>query len=263
MITKCNNTDFDRILQYIGNEYASCLYLYMDLIKYGPDSSFTSTWIQEDNGHIQCVILSYHTAMHIYSRESFDKQEVINLITEIKPSQICATKQTLFALKDELFSRGYDIELGYVGKLDSTNLSQSLDIMKATIDDVDDISNLLYSDEGIGASYTLEDLKEQFRERLSQGFVRSFIIKQNGKIVAHLGTGAEIGNVCIITYVITDEEYRGRGYAKMLYMAANKELHEEGKEVYAVYYTKGAIQLHHSVGFKDCCQYGKLFLKTH
>lgn len=263
MITKGNSSDFDRIHQYIGDDYASCLYLYMDLIMYGSDSDYTTTWIQEEEGNIQCVVLSYHTAMHIYARESFNVNEVIDLIKKINPSQICAAKQTLYAIKDPLSSLGYDIELGYVGKLDSSNQVLLQSIQKATIDDVDDISALLYSDEGIGASYTLEDLKEQFRERLSQGFVRSFIVKQDGKIIAHLGTGAEIGNVCIITYVITNKEYRGRGYAKMLYQAASKELREEGKEVYAVYYTKGAIQLHHSVGFKDCCQYGKLFLKTH
>ena len=263
MITKCSNADLDRIHQYIGNEYSSCLYLYMDLIQYGPDSNFTSSWIQEEKGRILCVILSYHTAMHIYARESFNTHEVIDLITNIKPSQICATKSTLFALEDTLSTIGYDLELGFVGKLGYFGQSQPQGIVKATINDVDDISKLLYSDQGICASYTLEDLKEQFRERLSQGFVRSYIIKQNDRIVAHLGTGAEIGNVCIITYVITDKEYRGRGFAKMLYQAASKDLHDEGKEVYAVYYTNSAIQLHHSVGFMDCCQYGKLFLKTH
>ena len=93
--------------------------------------------------------------------------------------------------------------------------------------------------------------------------MRCCVIKGGGEIVAHLGTGAEVGKVSIVTCVITDERYRRRGYAKMLYQAACHDLHQEGKDVYAVYYVPSAIQLHHSVGFVDCCEFGKLFLKTH
>lgn len=263
MIVKCKHSDLDHIKNYIGEDYASCLYLYMDLIQYGPDSEYTSTWIQEQEGKTTSVILTYHTAMHIFARDSFNTQEVIDLVDQLRPSQICAAKSTILALAEPLSSINYDSELGYVGKLESTDCPNSSLIQKATIDDVDAISQLLYNDEGIGASYSLEDLKAQFRERLSQGFVRSYIIKDGDRIVAHLGTGAEIGSVSIITYVITDAEYRGRGYAKMLYQAASNDLQKEGKQVFAVYYTDGAIKLHHSVGFKDCCEFGKLFLKTH
>lgn len=263
MLIKCNNSDFVRIKDYISNDYASCLYLYMDLIQYGPDSDYTSTWIQEQEGKITSVILTYHTAMHIFARDSFNTQEVFDLVDQLRPSQICAAKSTILALAQPLSTINYDSELGYVGKLESTNCPNSSIIQKATIDDVESISHLLYNDEGIGASYSLEDLKAQFRERLSQGFVRSYIIKDGDRIVAHLGTGAEVGNVSIITYVITDAEYRGHGYAKMLYQAASNDLQKENKEIFAVYYTDGAIKLHHSVGFNDCCECGKLFLKTH
>lgn len=263
MIVKCTNDDLELIKDYIGNDYAPCLYLYMDLIEYGPDSDFTKTWIQKEDGNITCVILAYHSAMHIYSHNAFNTQELVDLVTERKPSQICAAKSIISALKTPLSELGYEVELGYVGKIEYSGQGKHDIILKATLDDVDDIARLLYNDEGIGASYTLEDLKGQFRERLSHGFVRSYVIKDGGEIVAHLGTGAEVGNVSIVTYVITDERYRRRGYAKMLYQAACHDLHQEGKDVYAVYYVPSAIQLHHSVGFIDCCEFGKLFLKTH
>lgn len=263
MIVKCTTDDLDLIKQYIGDNYASCLYLYMDLIQYGPDSVYTKTWIQKQEGRISCVILAYHTAMHIYAHDEFNVQELVELVREQKPSQICALKSTIQALQSPLLELDYEVELGYVGKMSFSGDEVSGLVQRATLDDVDRISRLLYQDEGIGASYTLEDLKEQFTERLSQGFVRSFIIKDEGEIVAHLGTGAEVGNVSIVTYVITDNRYRRRGFARLLYQAACRELQQEGKEVYAVYYVPSAIQLHHSMGFVDCCEVGKLFLKTH
>jgi len=264
MLLRGTNADEERILQYIGKDYACCLYLYMDLIKYGSDSEFTKTWIQSnDNGVITCVMLSYHTALHIFARGTFDITEVVDLVREIKPSQICAFKPVIEALQSPLALLGYETEIGYVGKLEYHGHDEQDNISRATIDDVDEIAQLIYDDAGIGNAYSLEDLKTQMRERLSQGFVRSYVIKVDNHVAAHLGTGAEVGNVSIVSYVITDERYRGHGFALKLYQAACRELQQEGKEVYAVYYVENSIRLHHKVGFIDCCEYGKLFLKTH
>ena len=177
MLVKCTNDDFEIIKQYIGDDYASCLYLYMDLIKYGPVSGYTNTWIQKEAGGITCVILSYHSAMHIFSRDGFDIPEVVDLVNGQKPSQICAAKSTILALKLPLSELNYEVELGYVGKIEYSGQDKPEIVQLAKLDDVDSISRLLYNDEGIGASYTLDDLKEQFTERLSQGFVRSYVIK--------------------------------------------------------------------------------------
>ena len=263
MLIKCTKAETDRIKEYIGNDYPRCLYLYMDLLQYGSDSEFTKSWIQTDNGEVTCVLLAYHTAMHIFARGEFNVSEVVELVKLVKPSQICAAKSTIIALKEPLSDSGYGVEIGYIGKMDTSSQIDSEIVRLATIHDVDEIAELLYHDEVLGISYTLEDLKTQLRERISQGFVRSFIIKDGDQIVGHLGTGAEVGNVCVVTYVITDRNYRGRGYAKEMYRVACQELHKEGKEIYAVYYVDSAIKLHHKVGFKDYCEYGKLFLKTH
>ncbi len=263
MITRCTAADQERIHQYIGNDYACCLYLYMDLVEYGADSEFTKTWIQEEDGCVTCVMLSYHTAMHIYARCEFNVQEVVDVVSSVKPSQICAYKPVIEALKQPLASLGYEAELGYVGKLEYNGHDEQDNISRATLDDVDEIAQLIYDDAGIGNAYSLEDLKTQMRERLTQGFVRSYVIKEDNHVAAHLGTGAEVGHVSIVSYVITDERHRGRGFASKLYQAACRELQQEGKEVYAVYYVDNSIRLHHKVGFVDCCEYGKLFLKTH
>ena len=57
MIVKWTNDDVELIKGYIGSDYAPCLYLYMDLIEYGPDSDFTKTWIQKEDGNITSSII--------------------------------------------------------------------------------------------------------------------------------------------------------------------------------------------------------------
>lgn len=83
MINLCSNSKAEDILSYIGNEYYKCLYLYIDMQQYGCSSEFTKTWIQEDNGEITAVMLAYHSAMHVYSKQqNFDVQELTEFLME-------------------------------------------------------------------------------------------------------------------------------------------------------------------------------------
>lgn len=68
MITQCTTIFQRRVLSYIGDDYYKCLYLYIDMQQYGCSSEFTQTWLQEDNGEITAVMLAYHNAMHVYSK---------------------------------------------------------------------------------------------------------------------------------------------------------------------------------------------------
>ena len=94
---------------------------------------------------------------------------------------------------------------------------------------------------------------------MKDGFTRSYVIRDNGKVVAHLGTGAEIDNLCTISYVITDPNYRGRGLSTSLFAYACNQLKSEGRDIYSVYYPEYSRRLHHKMGFVDCCAFGKLF----
>ena len=131
--------------------------------------------------------------------------------------------------------------------------------MRADSNDIIEIAKLLYEDDDIGASYTMDDLVKQINERLSDNYVRSYVIKSDNHVVAHLGTGAEIHNICTISYVITSKDYRGRGLSSALFSFACKELSSEGKEIYSVYYPENSRRLHHKMGFIDYCEIGKLF----
>lgn len=261
MIIKCNDNQKKEVLDYIGEEYGKCLYLYIDLVKYGCESEFVKVWKVIGDDGVTMVMLAYHSALHLYSiKLNFDLQEIIPFINEIKPSIICATKPLIEKIKDELSKHEYVAEYGHIGK--KTRIVPPKDdytVQIAALDDINQIAKLLYEDDDIGASYTFDDLVVQIRERLTQGFVRSFVITQNGKVVAHLGTGAETERLCTISYVITDPNYRGKGLSSSLFGYACRQLENEGKEIFSVYYPENSRRLHHKMGFEDYCEFGKLF----
>ena len=157
-------------------------------------------------------------------------------------------------------SNGFLSEYGHIGKFVHCEPSPvNCDIRLANKDDIKEIAKLLYEDDDIGTSYTMVDLVKQMEERVESGFVRSYVIKQDNHVVAHLATGAEIAKLCTVCYGITDSNYRGRGYFKNLMVFLCSELRKEGKEIYSVYYMENARKQHHKVGFVDCCDFGKLY----
>ena len=261
MIQECDNTQQNIVKDYIGDEYYKCLYLYIDMQQYGCMSEYTKTWIQEDNGEITAVMLAYHSAMHVYSKHlNIDVQELTEFLMEKNPSIICASAELIKLLEPHMSSNGFVSEYGHIEKyIHCKPSSANCDIRLANKDDIKEIAKLLYDDDDIGSSYTMEDLVKQIEERIESGFVRSYVIKQDNQVVAHLATGAEIAKLCTVCYGITDLNYRGRGYFRNLMVYLCTELGKEGKEIYSVYYMENARKQHHKVGFVDCCEFGKLY----
>ena len=261
MIIEINNDQQTEILSYIGDDYYKCLYLYIDMQQYGCSSEITKTWIQEDKGEITAVMLAYHSAMHVYSKQlDFDVQELTEFLIEKNPSIICASAELIKLLEPQMSSNGFISEFGHIGKfVHCEPSSASFDIRLANKEDIKEIAKLLYDDDDIGSSYTMEDLVKQIEERLESGFVRSYVIKDGNHVVAHLGTGAEVDKLCTICYVITEPKYRGRGLSSSLFSYACNKLSSEGKEIFSVYYPENSRRLHHKMGFVDCCDFGKLY----
>lgn len=263
MITQCNNKS--EILEYIGNDYYKCLYLYIDLEKYGANSDCTKTWIiRKEDTSISAVLLNYENALHVFSRKNdFNIHEIEKIVQDVQPTMICATKETIQTIS-LLMKYGYILEYGFIGRRTAKpNVEITGNIERTKLSDIKEVASLLFEDEGIGASYTLENLIEQITNRLKSGFIRSYVIRDKDKIVAHLSTGGEVPRVCTVSYTITAPSYRGRGYAKSLYDYVCNELSKEGMEVFAVYYVPEAINLHHKMGFVDVCDFAKLYKKTH
>ena len=261
MIVKCDVSWKESIINYVGNNYPECLYLYLDFIKYGFEVNYVNTWVLLNDKKIDGIILKYHTGMHVYTaNDNFEASEVCELINELTPDMICSRKDVIEKLSSVLNMTLYETEFGHIGKCSKVIGCNNINVANAEKTDFRQIAELLYQDEGIGASYELDELSNQMQERNKQGFVRNYVIKDSNKVICHVCTGAELGKISMISGVVTDIMARGKGHATNLLAYTCKELLEEGKEVYSVYYTDQATKLHHRVGFVDYCEFGKLFV---
>ena len=257
------NEEKSIVLQYIGDNYYRCLYLYIDLTYYSLENGEIKCWIQYDKyNNITLVMLQYHSALHVYSdKNNFDMLELMRHFEKLKFSIVCGKAEIIKKMSMSIPS--FESEIGCVGRLYEMEQFEDNTTELATINDIRDIAEMVYSDEDSGASYNLDDLVEQMTERFIHGFSRNMIIRENGLVVANVSTGGETEKITTLNNVIVRKEYRRRGLAKRVYMGLCNELLSEGKEVYSIYYVPESVALHKKMGFVELCKYGKLFARTH
>lgn len=261
MLIKCDNKYIDKIKDYIGNDYYKCLYLYLDLLEYGCENPNINVWIQAENEELLAVILKYYTGMHIFSKaHNYKADEIVELIRDTNPSIICGEKQVVSGFYNEVKNEKYDIETGWVRKLQNNQLEKYENVQKARKDDFWNIAKLIYEDEDLGSSYKLESLVQQMYERNCQQYTRNYIITENNKVLTHAATGAENEKLAMLSYVITDPRHRGKGLAYKVCSNLCKDLLEEEKQIFLINYSQESTRLYDKLGFYICCEWGKLFL---
>ena len=60
MLIECNEENIEQAFDYIGNDYEKCLYLYIDLRKYGLDNENFNVWIQYYGDRICGLVSEYY-----------------------------------------------------------------------------------------------------------------------------------------------------------------------------------------------------------
>lgn len=264
MIRKCGNGDRDRILSYIGDEYAHCLYLYLNLQRYGFDSDMIEVYFQMDGDRVGAVMLKYYTCLHVYSRDNvFDASEIGEFFAGNGFTMLYCMKETgehLYTALPGAIRTKATITNGWVARVKSLDREPDGLSTPAQADDFDQIVRLIYDDDDIGRSYNYDDLSRQLVERNKEGYTRNLVIKQDGLVIAHICTNAEFGDIAVIAELLVRKEHRRKGYATGIMRDICGELLSEGKEVYSFYYSEESRLIHERLGFNEICKWAKIVL---
>ena len=226
-------------------------------------------------GGLRCVLLQYYTGINVFSyKNNLDVPATVAFLQEKQPSMINGPLETLEKLYP-YFRETYDFEAGYVTELLEKPKDESMSetdesdaetqaefpVEKAGEAELPEIAALICTDEGVGGTYTLEGLAAQLLERQRDGFGRNYFIRQNGRIVCHAGTYAEVDDLAVVSGVITAEDSRGQNLADRVVSKLNKELLAEGKHPCLFYYTKSAARLYAKTGYAAGTGWAKLIRK--
>lgn len=261
MIIRCQKEDEKIIESYIGTEYYKCLYLYMNLQRYGTGSQAIDVYMDKFENKIKAVYLFYFSCVHVYSIDNdFSVPELKELLKSHPIKMIYCEKSTAEYIGGNYSSseRPFTITYGWVAEITNVDEKHRESIQLASANDFKQIVQMIYGDEDIGKSYNKNELAEQLLQRSKEGYSRNYVIKKNDVVIAHACTNAEIDGVAIVAELIVNKEYRRRGYALEIWRAICEEVLKEGKRVFSFYYSNESRNLHKKVGFHEVCEWGKI-----
>ena len=252
--------DIDEIVEYLHKGVQDCIYMFVDIKKYRLSNPAMRIWIDKDeNNQLTCVVMKYHTGVSVYAEtDTYPSDEVIQLIRDLNPMSITA-KKTIVEKIEEAVGSQYNVLYGYVFRVDSFNDFGGNDLVElANEDDMLECAKLIVSNEEIGSYYEIENLAEQLRERIRTGMGRNYIIRDNGKIIGHIASYAELDDVATTSALIVDHEHEGKMYGAVLESYIVNQLRKEGFNVYTYIIQKKRFRLLKNIGNNPVGEYGKM-----
>lgn len=262
MITRLTaKSEVENVLSYLKKDVQNCLYIYIDLVRYGIANPNMMVWISKEKGTINSVIMKYHDGFQIYSKEAIrDVNDILKLIQQYHPERISGNESIIKQL-ERLCKDDYKGSYGVVfhrtkEQLYGWPIERRCDF--ADLSDILEIADLLLAEKEFGDYYTKEEMIKQLEDRYRTKMGRSMVIRDSGKIVGHMATFAETDDIAIVSGTVMDKHYRNTDHFNTL----NNEFHDqicriEQKDVYFFSTSKRHIAFF-SKYFEICATYGKL-----
>ena len=82
MIKRLENNEVGKVLWFLEKHFSDCIFLYMDLKKYGVNHPDVNFWYSEKNGGPHTVLMKYYDSFQVYSSEcDWQPEEYSDLIS--------------------------------------------------------------------------------------------------------------------------------------------------------------------------------------
>ena len=192
---KATEREISEIVKYIKDDVVNCLYMYIDIKVYG---TYVDVWYDKVNENYDLIAMKYHDSFQVYSScpESADLTGVIELLKNNKPAMINARKGLIDRL-ETAFKDTYTRDGGFILQLKRfvSVEDNEFNVEVARLDDVDEIAELISSDPYYSDSYTFEEIRAQLKDRMTTNMGVSFIIRENGVIIAHNSITAQVDDI--------------------------------------------------------------------
>ena len=242
------------VLNYIGDDYKTVPYLYVNLIKYGLGTNNVETWVDyQTSDIIKAVYLVYYDCIHIFTKEtkSYNISNFINFIRE-KKHNVIITQEIIGDRLSPVLQENYWIEKNHVVDMSSVGLiDKKYHGEIAEKKDIVEIADLLIADSEFSNVYERQRLIDQLIERFEDGFSRYFVIKKDNKIIAAYNTSGEVPGFAIVNGLIVHPQYRHKGYASEIVNFACNTLEKENiksRVSFVNYKNNASLLLHEKLG---------------
>ena len=251
------DSEKERILELLRRDIHNCIYLYIDIANYGIFTDNIKVWIEEENSDISLILMKYYDSMQLYcAQEACNMDSVVSVLRQYPVSMISGERKIIEQLAIQCPE--YHPTYGEVFLMDRyRKMLSDRSVEEAIPDDTKEIAELICQDKEIGGHYTTQVLAEQLEERIRTHTGRSYIIRENGIIIAHTATYAEAEGIAVVGGTIVREAFRNTNAYMTLSNYMLEQLAIEGIKAYT-FATSPKMIRYHELLHKKCGEYGKM-----
>jgi len=255
------NSDYESIVAFLKKHINDSLYMYIDIAKYGLELPSMKVWVNEGSP-VKMVVMKYHTSLSVCADDDgWDREAVLELVRQEKPLSMTADEKWIKDIFDDI-QDDYTVEYGHMFSFDKyRDIHMDVEVETAKEEDMLEAAALIKTDEGIGSYYETQDLADQLIERMNTQMGRSYIIRENGKIIAHIASYAEYDGLATTGGLIVDADHRDTVYGAFLEKYLVDRLHEDGFKVYTFVTGRMRYRFLKAMGNEVAGKYGKLMIK--
>ncbi|MCI9109035.1 MAG: hypothetical protein HFI00_12710 [Lachnospiraceae bacterium] len=258
MLKKLVQRDRDRVLSYLEKNFCDCIYLCIDLEKYGVGHPEVGFWYSERKGEPYLVFMKYYDSIQVFcADDNWKAEEYAEWMNQFSVTMIRGNARAIQKLEGYL--EGYHTAYGItVHETEYREFPQFSMVERAGVEDAMEIARLMCADREFGENYTAENLAVQIRDRMIENVGRNFIIRENGKIAAHVGTFIENAKAAVESGLIVDEKYKNKFYGLIVHEYLKKITMQEGKLLYAFRINDAMQRYTRAANESICGYYGKM-----
>lgn len=256
--------DVPAILTYLKRNIDDCVYMYIDIAKYGLENPNMKVWFDSDDNGITIVVMKYHTSISVFTDvDNWNVEEVSELIRNEGVLSVTGRKDLVEKIHS-ICNEKYDVSYGYVFNFTDYRVDTiDAEIELATTDDTLEIAKLITTDDGIGSYYEVENLAQQLAERIETGMGRSYVIRnEQGRIIAHIATYAEFNGIATTGGLIVSADCRNGVIGSVMEGFLVRTLRDENFKIYTFVTERLRKRLLTAMGNKCVGEYGKMTLKS-
>ena len=259
MITLASEEKYNLLSRIISKDIFQNVYLYIDTIFYGYNSDKVKTYILESNDEIKVILYHYYNSLQIFQNKPLleeDINELANYLLNNNFNMITGNRDLIIKI-NKIIDNETSVSFGTIMSQKNIISSYSGKTEFAKEEDCKEIAKLICTDEGIGGHYTVSELEEQLIDRLTTKNCVNVILKDRN-IVAHAATYADCNDISVIGGVITDKNYRGLGYGKIVVNDLTKHIQDNHKTPVLYCYSENTIKWYESLGWEKVSECAKL-----
>lgn len=256
MVRECTREDRDVVIRYLEEEAVANTFMLADIADFGFDKQFQTVYMDEEQGTIKGVYLCFYQNFLLYCKNhevniDFVEQLFSMYLPDVIMGNVEDVRQVGWALTD--YNMGTRNLFLLKGGDQLPEVSAS--IQKAGEEDADDIFAFLQSIPQMRYLYTS---KEMIADRIAGGTGVHYIIRKEGKIIAHANSAAGSEYSVMIGGVATAEPERGKGLAGQLVGCLCREILEQGKQPCLLSARGETDNLYIRLGFEKAGVWGTL-----